>query len=82
MSEKILQTLIFALTVVVAVVMILNSLANYWQEKIRVDEKEAVSEAIDGCSRNATATWQAENGAKVTEPYRPVYEECMKEKGY
>lgn len=82
-SEKVLSSLILVLGMVAAVAMAFMALKAYWQEKIKIEEKKALSEAIDGCSHTSKYIYEnIQEGIRTEELIKGQYEECMRIKGY
>lgn len=52
-----------------------------WQILVRVD-KYLLDKAITSCGQTASVIYETDQGkAKTTEPFKPAYEQCLKDKG-
>lgn len=69
--DKILTAIIFSAAFLVAIYLTLGKLEKYLKIK-----------AMHQCAQIASVSYTNDEGATVTEPYKPVYESCLKMKGY
>lgn len=55
-----------------------------WQEANNLRQKQLRQEAVAACGEIAQVTWvdKKKDGSGVTEPYRPAFEQCVRDMGY
>ena len=64
---------------IVITVLLLMPKVDRWLE---IKQEQVTNQAIESCGLSANVVWEdAENGAQVTEPYDPAYQECLRDKG-
>lgn len=69
--EKIIPSIIIAVAIILSVVIV----------KVEI-EKYLIVKAINECSQTSTVTYTNPEGAKITEPYKPSFDNCLRLKGY
>lgn len=70
-SATTINTVIIMIGVINIALYLFNGLAHYF--KIR---------AVEQCGQVSKVTWVGEDGSQVSEPFKPVYQQCLIDKGY
>ncbi len=81
-NAKLYLTIVISAVFMALGLLVHRSLNQYWQKKIQVEERKLLIEAVYSCGQVTSATWRDAEGTQVTEPYRPAYEKCLRDKGY
>lgn len=73
----------FTVSLLVLLLAFLISFTFYWKRTTEIEAKKLYVQAVDECQKTAKMNWTDQNnGSQVTEPYKPAYEKCLKDKGY
>jgi len=79
--EQIISKSLIALAIIITGLIISGSIKDYLKQKALIEQKSMINEGIFQCGEISSAQWEMTDGTQVNEPYKPVYEQCLKDKG-
>lgn len=69
--------------VTMAVLVVLFVVRGEYRMYLSLRERELKIQAVSDCAKTASSTWKdLKNNSDVTEPYKPAYDQCLKDKGF